>query len=101
MGGWLDEVVMRVCDVLLAFPGILLNLAILAVAKRPGLGHLLFALCANGWVGYARLARARALELRGREFVAAARALGLPATRILLRHIVPNLVGPAIIQATF
>lgn len=100
-GGWIDEALMRVCDVLLAFPGILLNLAILAAVRRPGLGHLVFALCANGWVGYARLARAQALALREREFVTAARALGLPARRVLFRHVVPNLLGPAIVQATF
>lgn len=100
-GGLLDDVVMRLCDVLLAFPGILLNLAILAVARRPGLGHLLFALCVNGWVGYARLARAQALGLREREFVTAARALGLPAWRVLAGHVVPNLLGPIVVQATF
>jgi peptide/nickel transport system permease protein len=100
-GGIVDDIVMRVCDVLLAFPGILLNLAILAVVQRPGVGHLLFALCVNGWVGYARLARAQALGLRERDFVTAARAQGLPGERILFRHVVPNLLGPAILQATF
>lgn len=101
MGGWLDEATMRVCDVFLAFPGILLNLAILAVVQSPGIGHLVFALCINGWVGYARLARAQALSLREREFVTAARAAGLGTPRILLRHVIPNLLGPAIVQATF
>ena len=61
VGGWLDEAVMRVIDVLLAFPGILLNLAIVALAPRAGIGVLIFAFAVNGWVGYARVARAQVL----------------------------------------
>ena len=68
---------MRVVDVLLAFPGILLNIAIVALVARPGIGVLVFALCLNGWVGYARLARGQVLSLREREYVLAARAMGL------------------------
>jgi peptide/nickel transport system permease protein len=70
---------MRVVDILLAFPGLLLNLAIVAVVKRPGPGIVVFALVVNGWVAYARVARAQVLSLRERDYVAAARALGAGA----------------------
>jgi peptide/nickel transport system permease protein len=101
VGGWVDETVMRVVDVLLAFPGILLNLAIVALVPSAGIGVFVFALAVNGWVGYARVARGQALQLRDREFVWAARALGVPPWRIMVRHIVPNLMSPLVVQATF
>jgi peptide/nickel transport system permease protein len=100
-GGWVDEVVMRAVDVLLAFPGLLLNLAIVAVVKRPGIGIVIFALSINGWVGYARVARGQVLSLREHDYVAAARALGAGAARIMRRHIVPNLLAPVLVQMTF
>lgn len=100
-GGLLDEVIMRIIDVFLAFPGILLNLAIVAVAKKPGLGILIFALCANGWVGYARVARGQVLQIREREFVLAARAIGAGPLRIMALHVLPNILSPLIVQATF
>jgi peptide/nickel transport system permease protein len=99
-GGAVDEVVMRVVDVLLAFPGILLNLAIVAVVKRPGLEVVIFALVVNGWVGYARVARAQVLSVRELEFVAAARAVGAGAGRIMVKHIVPNILSPLLVQMT-
>jgi peptide/nickel transport system permease protein len=71
-GGAIDDALMRLVDVLLAFPGILLNLAIVALVSRTGPAHLVFALTVNGWVGYARVARGQALALRNREFVQAA-----------------------------
>ena len=74
--GWVDEVIMRVVDVLLAFPGILLNIAVVATVARPGVGVLIFALVLNGWVGYARVARGQVLSVREREYVAAARCVG-------------------------
>jgi peptide/nickel transport system permease protein len=100
-GGWVDEVVMRVVDVLLAFPGILLNLAIVALVQRPSVGFVIFALTVNGWVGYARVARGQTLAVREREYVLAARAAGAGFPRILLRHILPSIMGPLIVQATF
>jgi peptide/nickel transport system permease protein len=99
-GGAVDEVIMRVVDVLLAFPGILLNLAIVAMVPSAGVGVFVFALAINGWVGYARVARGQVLEVREREFVVAARALGVPPWRVMLRHIVPNILSPLIVQAT-
>ena len=70
-GGAVDEVIMRVVDVLLAFPGILLNLAIVAIVPSAGVGVFVFALTINGWVGYARVARGQVLQVREREFVQA------------------------------
>ena len=99
--GWGDEVIMRVCDILQAFPGILMNIAIVAAVRKPGLGLVMAALIANGWVGYARVARAQVLSLREREFVDAARAIGASPWRIMSRHIAPNLVGPLMVQMTF
>ena len=101
IGGWIDEVVMRVIDVLLAFPGILLNLAIVALVPRAGIGVLVFALAVNGWVGYARVARAQVLRVREQEFVLAARALGVGPWRVMLLHILPSIWSPIIVQATF
>ncbi|MCE9575080.1 MAG: ABC transporter permease [Deltaproteobacteria bacterium] len=100
-GGWIDELVMRIVDVLLAFPGLLLNIAIVAVVKRPGLGLVMAALIANGWVGYARVARGQVLALRERDFVLAARAVGASNRRIMRRHIAPNLLGPLLVQMSF
>jgi peptide/nickel transport system permease protein len=100
-GGWVDEAIMRFCDVLQAFPGILMNIAIVAAVRKPGLWLVMAALIANGWVGYARVARAQVLSLREREFVDAARAIGATPWRIVRRHIAPNLIGPVMVQATF
>jgi peptide/nickel transport system permease protein len=100
-GGWVDEIAMRVVDVLLAFPDILLNLAIVAVVPSAGVGVFIFALAVNGWVGYARVARGQVLEVREREFVTAARALGAGPGRVITRHVVPNVLSPLVVQATF
>jgi peptide/nickel transport system permease protein len=99
--GWVDEGLMRFVDILMAFPGILLNIAIVATVDRPGVGIMIAALCANGWVGYARVARGQVLALRERDFVTAAVALGASNTRVMLRHLVPNLMGPALVQMSF
>src|SRR5262249_45968295 len=100
LGGVVDEVLMRLVDVLLAFPGILLNLAIVALVARPGAPHLVLALVANGWVGYARVVRGEVLRVREREFVEAARAIGASRARIMLRHVAPNVLTPLVVQAT-
>ena len=96
--GLVDDLIMRVVDVFLAFPGLLLNIAIVAVVARPGLPIFIVALCANGWVGYARVARGQVLTLRERDYVTAARALGASTPRILVRHIAPNLIAPLLVQ---
>jgi peptide/nickel transport system permease protein len=101
LGGAVDEIVMRIVDVLMAFPGILLNIAIVATVAHPGVPLTIAALCANGWVGYARVARGQVLALRGRDYVTAAVALGASHRRVMLRHLVPNLMGPAMVQMSF
>lgn len=100
-GGIVDEILMRFVDILMAFPGILLNIAIVATVHKPGLGVIIFALCANGWVGYARVARGQVLSLRELDYIAAARALGASGPRIMATHLVPNLLRPALVQITF
>jgi len=99
-GGILDEGIMRTVDILLAFPGILLAIALTAILG-PNLRNLILALCVMGWVGYARIVRAQVLSLRESEFVLAARALGVRDGRLLLRHILPNVLAPLIVEGTF
>jgi peptide/nickel transport system permease protein len=98
-GGWLDDVISRTIDVLLAFPGILLAIALVAVLG-PSLSNVVMALSAIGWVGYARLVRGQVLKARELEFVQAARALGAGTPRILLRHVVPTTMPAVMVQAT-
>jgi peptide/nickel transport system permease protein len=81
----------------LALPGILLAIAFVAFLG-PGLGNLILALSISGWVGYARLARAQVMAVKEREFVEAARALGASDLRVMVRHILPNIVQPLIVQ---
>ncbi len=99
-GGVLDTIMMRIVDILLAFPGILLAIA-LAGILGPSLRNIILALCVLGWVGYARLARAQVLAEKNREYVLAAKALGGSHPRIILRHILPNVFAPLIVEATF
>ncbi|MEZ4364735.1 MAG: ABC transporter permease [Kofleriaceae bacterium] len=100
-GGAIEEGLMWLVNVLLAFPGILLNIAVVAVVARPDLAVVMGALIVNGWVGYARVARGQALSLRERDYVQASRAVGAGHVRILRRHVVPNLLGPVLVQMTF
>jgi peptide/nickel transport system permease protein len=99
VGGVADEVLSRVIDILLAFPGILLAIALVAVLG-PSLGNVVIALSAIGWVGYARLVRGQVLKAREFDYVQAARALGAGPVRILIHHIVPTAVPALIVQAT-
>ncbi len=99
-GGLVDEVFMRIVDTLMAFPGILLAIAMVAVLG-PSLNHVILALCLIGWVGYARLVRGQVLYLRELEYVTAAQALGAPPARIITLHLIPNLIAPVIVEATF
>ncbi|MET0386759.1 MAG: ABC transporter permease [Polyangiales bacterium] len=99
-GGRIDQWITGLCDLVQAFPSIVLNVAVLALTAEPGVLHLVLALIAHGWVLFARVARANALVLRQAEFVQAARALGLSEPAVLVRHVVPNLAGPLVVQAT-
>src|SRR6201988_2708261 len=82
----------------LSFPGILIAIAFVAF-RGPGIFNLIFALSLGGWVGYARLVRAQVLAAREKEYVEAARALGANDLRIIVRHILPNIIQPVIVQA--
>lgn len=98
-GGLLDDVISRVVDVLLAFPGLLLAIALVAVLG-PSLGNVLFALTIIGWVGYARLVRGQVLRAREFEYVQSARAQGAGVARILWRHVIPAAIPAVVVQAT-
>lgn len=98
-GGVTDTVVnIYVTNAFLALPGILLAVAVVAFLG-PGLENLIFALAISGWVGYARLVRAQVMAMKEREFVQAARSLGAGNLRLMLRHILPNILQPIIVQA--
>jgi ABC-type dipeptide/oligopeptide/nickel transport system permease subunit len=115
-GGWVDTLIMRIVDILFAFPGLLfvffiaatIKPGILAWAKESGLGDLaksgyldyavvIIALGIVGWAGLARLIRAQVLTLKEREFVIGARAVGVPTWKIIARHILPNALAPVIV----
>jgi ABC-type dipeptide/oligopeptide/nickel transport system permease subunit len=98
-GRWTDEIVMRLADVTLAFPTLLLLVALVA-ALQPSLGVVLFTIGVVGWAGMARIVRAQVLVVRQLEYVQALRALGARDTRIVVRHVLPNVVAPVVIAAT-
>ena len=97
--GWIDEVVMRFADVTLAFPTLLLLIA-MSAAFQPSMSVVFITIGVVGWAGIARLVRGQVLVVRDLEYVQAARALGARGERIMLRHVLPNVVGPVVIAAT-
>jgi peptide/nickel transport system permease protein len=99
-GGWVDEVLMRITDMFLAFPGLILAMAVVAALQRRGILVVVVAIAIRWWAPYARMMRAQVLTLRELDYVEAARAAGVPRGRILLRHILPNAMSPIIVQAT-
>ncbi len=98
-GGRVDEAISRLIDILLAFPGLLLAIALVAVLG-PSLTNVVLALSLIGWVGYARLVRGQVLRARELEFVQAARALGATTRRVLVRHVIPSTLPAVSVQAT-
>jgi peptide/nickel transport system permease protein len=98
-GRWVDSLVMRLIDILLAFPAILLAITIVA-SLGPGLRNAMLAVAIVGIPYYARIVRGNVLSLREQEFVQAARVIGAPHARIILRHILPNTLAPLIVAAT-
>src|SRR6478609_9190219 len=98
-GGITDDLISRVIDILLAFPGLLLAIALVAVLG-PSLANVLLALTVIGWVGYARLVRGQVLRAREFEYVQAARALGASTPRILWWHVIPSAIPALVVQAT-
>ena len=99
-GGLVDEALMRLTEVFLAFPALILAMAI-AGALGPSLTNAIIAIAAVTWAVYARLVRGQILSLRQREFVEAARSIGASRTRIVMRHLLPNALAPLMIQASF
>jgi len=99
-GGWVDRILTHITDIFLAFPGILLAIAFAAVLG-PGINNLVLALSMTGWVGYARLTRAQALSLRHRQHVLAAVSLGASTPRVMIRHMLPLLAAPLVVEATY
>ncbi|MCA0375039.1 MAG: ABC transporter permease [Gemmatimonadetes bacterium] len=98
-GRWTDEVVMRLADVTLAFPSLLLLIA-MAAAFEPSLTVVCVVIGVVGWAAMARLVRGQVLVVRELEYVQALRALGARDTRIVLRHVLPNVLAPVVIAAT-
>lgn len=98
-GNWVDTVIMRLVDIQLAVPFILLAIAIMAVLGT-GLWNVIFVLGFSGWVGYARIVRGTVLSLREQPFIESARCIGLSNWRLVLRHLLPNVWTPVIILAT-
>ncbi len=98
LGGWVDTVLMRILDITMAFPFLVLMIAIISVLG-PGLWGFFIALALVGWVSYARLIRSQTMILKSADFVTAARSLGFSRGRIMRRHILPNAITPAIVFA--
>ncbi|MBF0264444.1 MAG: ABC transporter permease [Gammaproteobacteria bacterium] len=100
IGGVWDHIIVRLIDIFMAFPGILLAIA-LSGLMGPGIDNVMIALCVVGWVGYARLTRAQVLSIKQREHVSSARALGASHIQIISKHILPLIISPLIIEFTF
>ncbi|MCQ1531752.1 ABC transporter permease [Lutispora saccharofermentans] len=98
-GGWIDAIIMRIVDIQLSFPFILLALFIAAVLG-PGLQNIILIAAISGWVRYARLVRGEILSIKEMEYIEAIRSLGGSNARIIFRHILPNVISPAIVIAT-
>ena len=98
-GGWIDSLIMRIADIQLSFPGMLIALFIMAVFGR-GIEKVILALAMVGWVLYARTVRGATMEERSKEYVEAARVLGYPNVVIMFKHILPNVLTPLIVIAT-
>lgn len=98
-GGWLDELIMRVTDIFLSFPPLLLAIAI-ASALGSGFVNTMIAIAITWWPWYTRLVRAQTISLREQYFIEAARSMGISDTKIIIRHILPNVLTPVLVQGT-
>jgi peptide/nickel transport system permease protein len=96
LGGWFDGLAMRLTDVVLAFPGLILALAIVGILGI-GLFNVILSITLVSWAGYARLVRGLVLEVREEPYVEAALAIGASRSRIVLRHVIPNVISPVIV----
>jgi peptide/nickel transport system permease protein len=99
-GGWLDEVLMRITDIVLAFPTALLALAVMAVFEDPTVGKIFIVLGLVGWANIARLVRAEVMAIKERDYVTAARSVGVGPLGIVLRHVLPNTLGTLLVALT-
>ncbi|MCC7371486.1 MAG: ABC transporter permease [Chloroflexi bacterium] len=99
-GGLTDSIVMRLADVVLSFPSLILIITVVSVLG-PSIYNIMLVIGLLGWPPIARIVRALFLSLREREFVLASRTIGVPNSRIIFRHILPNAVAPVIVAATF
>ncbi len=99
IGGWVDELLMRLTDVFLALPVLVLAVAIAAILG-PSLEHTVLALTVLWWPWYARLIRGQVLAIREREYIESARAMGIPPVRVMWRHVLPNTMGPFMVQVS-
>jgi peptide/nickel transport system permease protein len=99
LGGAVDAVLMRLVDAAIAVPRLLVLLIVASLWGRLGLVPLTLLMACTGWFGVSRLVRAETMALREREFVLAARALGVPTPRLLVRHVLPNVLAPALVAA--
>ena len=100
VGKWVDDLIMRISDITFAFPGLLLAIAMAAVLG-PSIQNVIIALCATGWAGYTRLVRGQILSLKELDYIQASVAVGAKNSRIIFRHLWPNLVSPLLVQMTF
>jgi len=98
--GSVDTIVMRVVEIFMAFPGILLAMSLVALLG-PSLNTIIFSIAATGWTSYARLVRAQVLSLKEREYVNACRTMGASHRRVLWRHILPGTISPLVVHSTF
>jgi len=99
-GGWVDMLISRATDIILSFPSLMLILVLVSVLG-PGLQNIMLVLGLLGWPQIARIVRAEFMRLRVQEFITAAQVVGVPTRRIILRHIIPNVMGPILVGATF
>lgn len=107
-GGWVDQLLMRITDVIYAFPDLLFLFILMATLRNTPLGDIqggllliFIGIAIVNWVGMARLVRGQVLQLKEREFIEAARAIGVPAKRIMIRHLFPNVLAPVIVSVAF
>lgn len=98
-GRWIDQILMRLVDIMLCFPTFFLILAVIAMLE-PSIWYIMIVIGLTGWMGVARLVRAEVLSLRERDFILAARSIGASNSRIIFRHILPNALSPVLVAAT-
>lgn len=99
VGGWLDELIMRITDVFLSFPPLLLAIAMVSILG-PSINNAIISIAISWWPWYTRLVRGQAVSLKERKFVQAAETIGTPKWKIVFKHIVPNTISPVIVQAS-